>query len=162
VVGDRPIATGVQYFPARAPLMSSDGALSDEEAYGARISEWKRRGLLLEDESVLQAMDPDENMSRLCCTRKKDGTLSGDLASREQLKMLRKYIFAWLSGMVDDIASGNVAPNPYTRGTSHSACAFCPYGAVCAETAEAGRRNYKMMSSQEFWEAVEKEVTDRG
>lgn len=162
VVGSRPIAAGVQYFPARAPLMSADGALSDEEAYKARMTEWKRKGLLLSDDAVLQAMDPGENMSRLCCTRKKDGTLSGDLASREQLKLLRKYVFSWLAGMVADIASGNVDPNPYTRGTSHSACAFCPYSAVCAQTAEAGRRNYKAMDAQEFWEAIEKEVTDRG
>ena len=162
VVGDRPIAAGVQYFPARAPLMSADGALTEEEANQARLKEWKRRGLLLNDEEVLRAMDPNDDMGRLCCTRKKDGSISGDLADREQLKLLRKYVFSWLSSMVDDIASGNVTPNPYTRGASHSACAFCPYGAVCAETAEAGRRNYKTMTAQRFWEEVEKEVTGRG
>ena len=107
-------------------------------------------------------MDPDEKMSRLCCTRRKDGSLSGDLADREQLKLLRRYVFGWLSGMVEDIASGNVTPNPYTRGSTHSACAFCPYGAVCAETAEAGRRNYKTMTAQRFWEEVEKEVHRHG
>ena len=162
VVGDRPIAAGVQYFPARAPLMSADGALTEEEANQARMKEWKRRGLLLNDEEVLRAMDPNDDMGRLCCTRKKDGSISGDLADREQLKLLRKYVFSWLSSMVDDIASGNVTPNPYTRGASHSACAFCPYGAVCGETAEAGRRNYKTMTAQRFWEEVEKEVTGRG
>ena len=162
VIGGKPIAAGVQYFPARAPLMSSDGALTEEEATKLRAKEWKRKGLLLHDDKVLQAMDPEEDMGRLCCTRKKDGSISGELADREQLKLLRKYVFFWLSGMVDDIASGNVSPNPYTRGTSHSACAFCPYSAVCAETAEAGRRNYKTMTSQRFWEEVEKEVNGRG
>jgi ATP-dependent helicase/nuclease subunit B len=142
--------------------MSADGALTEEEANQARLKEWKRRGLLLNDEEVLRAMDPNDDMGRLCCTRKKDGSISGDLADREQLKLLRKYVFSWLSSMVDDIASGNVTPNPYTRGASHSACAFCPYGAVCAETAEAGRRNYKTMTAQRFWEEVEKEVTGRG
>ena len=162
VVGKNPTAAGVQYFPARAPLMSADGRLTQEEAEQLRQKEWKRRGLLLNDEDVLQAMEPDENMTRLCCSRKKDGTISGDLADREQLKLLRQYVFQLLGRMVEDIASGNVSPNPYTRGTSHNACAFCPYGAVChAETVE-GRRNYKAMSAQRFWEEIEKGVNRRG
>ena len=76
--------------------------------------------------------------------------------------MLKKYIFSWLGNMVDDIASGNVEPNPYPRGSSHNACAFCPYGSVCHETEVEGRRNYKTMSAQRFWEEIEREVNPRG
>ena len=161
-VGENAKAAGVQYFPARVPLMTADGRLTDEEAEKLRRSEWKRRGLLLEDEDVLQAMDPDGEMGRLCCTRKKDGTLSGDIATREQLRLLETYVFGILGDMVDTIASGNVTPDPYTRGTSHDACAFCPYGAVCHKNTVEGRRNYKSMTSQRFWEEVEKEVQRRG
>ena len=153
-------AAGVQYFPARAPLMSSDGKLSDEEAEAARRRDWRRKGLLLNDEAVLDAMDPN-GWQRLCATKKKDGTVTGDLADREQLKMLQKYIFSYLGTMVDDIASGSVAANPYTRGTSHDACAWCPYGAICHKGDE-GRRNYKKMEAGEFWDRVEKEVDRRG
>ena len=152
---------GVQYFPARVPLMSADGKLTEGEAQQLRMKEWKRKGLLLHDEAVLDAMDA-EGWVRLCATRKKDGTVSGDLADREQLKMLRNYIFAYLGRMVDDIASGNVSANPYTRGTSHDACAFCPYGAICHKSTVEGRRNYKTMTAQRFWEEVEKEVNRRG
>ncbi len=142
--------------------MSADGAQDEENARQLRAKEWKRRGLLLWDEDVLSAMDPSDSMERLCCTRKKDGTISGDLADRQQLKMLRQYVFALLGEMVDDIASGNVEPNPYTRGTSHNACAFCPYGAICHESQVEGRRNYKAMTAQRFWEEVDKEVAHRG
>ena len=160
-VGDHAKAAGVQYFPARAPLVSADGRLTDEEAEQLRLKEWKRRGLLLQDEDVLAAMEPGE-MRRLCCSRKKDGTLSGDLATREQLRLLERYVFGILGDMVDNIASGDVTPNPYTRGTSHDACAFCPYGAVCHKASVAGRRNYKAMAADRFWEEVEKEVQRRG
>ena len=64
--------------------------------------------------------------------------------------------------MVDDIASGNVEPNPYTRGTAHDACAFCPYGAVCHRQTVEGRRNFERVSAQRFWEEVEKEVGGHG
>ena len=159
--GEYGTAAGVQYFPARVPLLSADGKLTDAEAEELRRKEWVRKGLLLRDETVLDAMDP-EDWSRLCAKRKKDGTLSGDLADREQLKMLRSYIFQWLANMVDDIAAGNVEANPYTRGTSHDACAFCPYGSICHKETVEGRRNYKALKAEEFWAQVEKEVNRHG
>lgn len=160
MLGDRRIPAGVQYFPARVPYISLDGADEDEEK--SRRANWKRRGLLLRDEISLSAMDPEDGMSRLSCKRKKDGTLEGDLADREQLNMLRQYVFSVLGSMVDDIASGNVEPNPYTRGSSHDACAYCPYSAVCHKNEVEGRRNYKTMNAQRFWEEIEKEVKSRG
>lgn len=162
LVGDRCIAAGVQYFPARAPYLPAEGRLSDAEARVTREKVWKRSGLLLHDEAVLRAMEPGEHFVHLCCTCKKDGTLSGDLANPDQMKMLRSYIFHLLGNMVDEIASGTVTPNPYTRGSSHNACTFCPYGCVCHSESVEGRRNYKMMSAQEFWSEVEKEVNRYG
>ena len=162
VVGEKAVAAGVQYFPARAPYMTSDGKLSPEEAEKARVSQWKRKGLLLRDEAVLQAMDPGEQFDRLCCTVKKDGSLSGDLADRDQLKLLETYVFRVVGKLVEDIASGNVDPNPYTRGSSHDACAWCPYGAICHKAEVEGRRNYKTMNADRFWEEIGKEAAKHG
>ena len=162
VIPGKRISAGVQYFPARAPYVSVDGSMTDEEAMAARKALWKRSGLLLSDEDSLRAMDDSEKMDTLCCTIRKDGSLSGDVADRAQLGLLREYMMKILARMAEDIASGNVTANPYTRGTSHNACAFCPYGAVCHEETVAGRRNYKAMSAQRFWEEIEKEGSNRG
>ena len=162
VVGENPIPAGVQYFPARAPYVSADGRLTNEDAEKERGKDWKRKGLLLKDEQVLQAMEPSENPKRLCYTTRKDGAMAGDLADREQLKMLKAYVFKILGKMVDEIASGNVEANPYTRGTSHSACDYCPYGAVCHKEHVEGRRNYKTMKSDRFWEEIGKELGTNG
>ncbi len=156
LLGEDPVAAGVQYFPARVPIVAADGYLTDEEAELARRKEWKRKGLLLRDEQVLEAMDPVDS-GRLCCTRRKDGSLSGDLAERRQLRLLERHVMRTLRRMVDDIASGNVEPNPYTRGSAHNACAYCPYGSVCHERDVGDRRNYKAMTAQRFWEELEKE-----
>ena len=158
LLGRSPVAAGVQYFPARAPYIPSDGMLEEAEADKLRLKEWKRRGLLLQDEAVLQAMEPGDAPKRMCYTVRKDGTLSGDLADRDQMKLLEAYVFRTLGKLVEDIASGNVEPNPYTRGTSHDACAYCPYGSVCHKTTVDGRRNYKKMDSGKFWEEVGKEM----
>ena len=162
VVGHNPIPAGVQYFPARVPFVSSDGRLDEAALEKERTKDRKRRGLLLRDQEILQAMEPGDAPKRLCYKVNKDGAMVGDLADREQMKQLKRYIFRILGQMVDDIASGNVEPNPYTRGSSHSACSFCPYGSICHEQEVAGRRNYKTMDADRFWDEIGKELKTHG
>jgi len=161
-LGEHPVAAGVQYFPARMPYLTTEGMLDDTAAEKERISHWKRKGLLLYDDAVLQAMEPGDEPIRMCYTVKKDGSYSGDLADREQMNLLEQYVFHILGRLVEKIASGMVEPNPYTRGSSHSACAFCPYGSICHEATVEDRRNYKTMSSRRFWEEVGKEMQKHG
>ena len=162
VLGENPVAAGVQYFPARVPIVPMEGKPNPEEAAQAREKLWKRQGLVLADDLVLNAMESSDSFVRLPIKRKKDGTVSGDIADRSQFKLLKSYVFALLGRMVDEIASGCVDANPYTRGGRHNACAFCPFGAVCNESAEHGRRDYAAMNAQKFWEEVEKEMNSSG
>lgn len=161
-LGNHPVAAGVQYFPARVPYIQTNCMVDDAAAEKERIPYWKRKGLLLQDDAVLQAMEPGEQPIRMCYSVKKDGTYSGDLADRDQLKLLERYVFYILGRMVDEIAAGKVDANPYTRGSSHNACAYCPYGSICHEATAEGRRNYKVMSSQAFWEEIGREMQENG
>ena len=156
-LGERPIPAGVQYFPARVRYLSTEGRPDDEEAEKKRSKEWRREGLLLDDDEILHAMEPENTGKRLNFTVKKDGSRSGDLASREQMKLLEHYVQRTLGKLVEEIASGDVAPNPYTRG-DHGACTWCPYGHFCHKEEVEGRRNYKSMSAQRFWEEMGKEM----
>jgi ATP-dependent helicase/nuclease subunit B len=157
LIGSRPVSAGVQYFPARVPYISVDGAMRAEDAEKERKKLMKRSGLLLGNEDSLNAMDPSEGLDRLSCKRKKDGSITGDIADGIQLGQLKAYLKKYLAGMVDEIASGNVTPNPYSRGTSFDACTFCPYGAVCHKNEVVGRRNYQAMTADRFWEEIGKE-----
>ena len=162
LLGDHPIPAGVQYFPARVPYISTDGQLTDEDVNALREKNWKRRGLLLAEDAVLKAMGAEDSPFRMPFTQKKDGSINGDIANAQQFALLKDYIFGLLKIMVDDIASGNIEPNPYTRGASHNACSFCPYGAICHSASVENRRNYKTMSADMFWQRVEQEVSDNG
>ena len=162
LLGSHPTSAGVQYFPARVPYISPDGQLTEHEAKVLREKNWKRKGLLLADDAVLNAMGTEAGAFRMPFTRKKDGSISGDIAGSQQFAMLKDYVFGILKKMVDDIATGNVEPNPYTRGASHNACTFCPYGAVCHKASVENRRNFKAMSAELFWQYVQQEVGERG
>ena len=156
LLGDTPIVAGVQYFPARVPLVLCDGSMTAEEAEQAHIKDFKRKGLILSDDHVLRAMEPSDTPKRLSVKRKKDGTVTGDIATSHQFAQLKRYVFHLLEKIVDEIASGNVSPNPYTRGSSHDACRFCPYGAVCHSAEVTGRRNYQAMTAERFWTEIER------
>ena len=162
LLGENPVPAGVQYFPARVPLVSLDGRANAQEAEQERQKLWKRKGLLLADEAVLTAMDPSEKAVRLPISKKKDGSISGDVADSHQLQLLKGYVFALLGKMIDDIASGCVEANPYTRGSRHNACTFCPYGSICHDLSVPGRRDFAAMTPQKFWEDIEKEMSSHG
>ncbi len=160
-LNEGPIPAGVQYFPARVPIVSANSKLTNEEATAAREKLWKRKGLLLKDEAVLDAMSDENTENRMPYSRKRDGGVSGDLADGKQLRLLKTYIFDLLVDLVDEIASGNVDPNPYSRG-SHNPCVYCPYGSICHQDTVDQRRNFKAITANQFWEQVEKEVTGCG
>ncbi len=155
------VPAGVQYFPARVPYLATQSAC-DASWEKLRRGEWVRRGLLLRDEDSLLAMTTQERLDMLGCKMDKDGQPVGDLADRGQMILLKRYVMRVLGRLVDQIASGDVTPNPYTRGTSHDACTFCPYGAVCHRQSVPQRRNYKAISARQFWEAIEREMEQDG
>lgn len=161
VVGEGALPAGVQYFPARVPVINDSGT-KPGKAEADRAKAWQRKGLLLKDETVLRAMDADENSVRLCCKRSKEGVLSGYVATAEQLRMLERYIFRLLGDMVDEIASGDVSANPYYRGERDNACQYCPYAAICHTERVTGRRTYRTMEAEAFWEDVERRLARNG
>lgn len=152
------LPAGVQYFPARVPLVTAEGLLDDDAAALEREKVFKRKGLIFSNDAVLAAMDPTDDYKRLSIKKRKDGSISGDVADQRQFTLLESYIYRLLGEMVDQIASGDVQANPYTRGSSHNACWYCPYDAICHADECAARRNYEKMSAERFWDEIRKEM----
>lgn len=162
LLGEAPVSAGVQYFPARCPVIRSDGRMSEDVVDEQRGKGMRRKGLLLANEDVLRAMEPEGAPKRLNAGIKKDGSFTGDVADHEQLKLLKGYVFKHLQKMVNEIASGCVTPNPYTRGSSHNACTYCAFKAVCNYTTVSERRNYAAMTAEQFWQGIRKEMENDG
>ena len=160
LMGKHPLPAGVQYFSARFPFENSASHYDEETASAERGKLLKRKGLLLQDEAVLRAMQPEGAPDRLSVKIKK-GVISGDCADRAQFRALKKYVFHILRDLIAQIDSGTVSPNPYTRG-GFGACSYCPYGSICHKASLEGRRDYKSMDAGRFWAEVEKEVQANG
>lgn len=155
LLGDQPEAAGVLYFPARASILSVSGPMSPDEMQKERRKEQKRKGLVLEEESILMAMDETEEFRFLPVKQKKGGKLEGDLANVHQLRELKEYVKDCLSKLVNQIAEGSIEPNPYIRG-QNSPCNYCDYKGACHLDLWGAPREFKEIKSEEFWQEVEK------
>ncbi len=155
VLGEHPRPVGVQYFPARIPYLSAEHKLEGSALENHWQSALKRKGLVLKDAEILEAMEPGGPV-RLNVQIKK-GEICGHVMDREQMRQLKTHIFDTLRELVGQVASGNVEPNPYTRGNDYSACRFCPYKTICHYVTVPGRRNYAAMNAERFWEEIGKE-----
>ncbi len=158
VLGEAPRPVGVQYFPARFPYASAKGKVEGKELAKAVDPQLKRKGLVLKDMDIINAMEPN-GVSRLSVKISKNG-IGGDVMEREQLPQLKKHVFDTLRSLIADIAGGNITPNPYTRGENHDACKFCPYKKICHYVTVPGRRDYAEMKADRFWEEIRKEQSN--
>ena len=155
---------GVLYFPARFEVETTKGRVDPEEAEKQRRAKLRRKGLLLDVEEVLQAMEPGTDPVYLPYkTSKKTGERSGDLADEGQLELVEDHVRHTLGALADTLWAGKIAPDPYWRGDEHNACAFCPYRTVCrVDSGEVPLRRLRAVSRTEFWNALEKEAKERG
>lgn len=154
------VGAGVLYVPAREALVSGSRDMDEGLRRKAADKELRRRGLLLEDETVLAAMAGTEDMERFLPVKvKKDGAFSGDsLASLEQLGKLRAHVDRILEEVGRELAAGTVAADPYWRGAEENACRWCPYAAACQfEEGKGGdcRRWGHKLKAEDFWSALE-------
>ena len=154
------VPCGVLYQPARSVILRQDRNISDEKLKAALESELRRTGLVLGEPEVLRAMEHSalETPCYLSISVKKDGTLSGDIATAAQLGHLGRYVDRLLHQIAGEIAHGNIDADPYARGPQDSACTYCAFASACYfDESRDKRRQLHKTDSGEFWAMLEKE-----
>ncbi len=160
VLGENRIPGGVLYYTASIGFIKLSGANVSE--LSKREKSRVRNGMILNDDRSIQAMDPKEGHPLLNCSVNKNGDPVGDVVSRAQLKLMKEHVHLALDRMVNDIASGDVDPNPYFRGAKEMACEYCPYLSICHRNETAKIRNYAAIKADRFWDDIESEVNRGG
>lgn len=147
------VPAGVLYLPARDPVVDGSRSMTAEEIRAAADKELVRKGLLLDDPEVLDAM---EHTGDGKCRYLPIGGRSEATVSREQMKRLAELVEDKLHSAAGDLAAGNIDADPYWRGEDHNACRWCDYAAACHfETACGDKlRRQRALSAKEFWADV--------
>lgn len=153
--------TGVLYIPAREAIIRGSKEMSDAELQKKVDKSLTRSGLVVNDRRILEAMEPQsEKGYRFLPLRvsKTSGEITGEaLATAEQLGKLGKHIRQVLKDICQELAKGNIAADPFWRGTDKNACRFCDYASACHfEPGRGGdcKRWIPSVDAQSFWRQI--------
>ena len=159
------VPCGVLYQPARDVILRRERTITDEKLRADLQSALRRTGLVLSDPQVLRAMEHSalESPCYLPIGVKKDGSLSGDLATAAQLGHLGRYVDRLLHRITGEIARGNIDADPYVRGPQDSACTHCAFASACYfDEGRDTRRQIRRMDEAALWAALETENGEEG
>lgn len=121
---------GILYMPARTAEPKLDRGETGDPGSGYRMN-----GLLLEDDTVLTAMEPALEGKYLPIKAGKSGYKGKTLIDSDGLVTLRQEAFDLVAKMTEELCTGNVAPAPKENG-GRTPCSWCDYRAVCGKEPE--------------------------
>ncbi len=153
-LGTRTEIAGVEYFPARMPIVRTEGRGDGRGEQSGRAKALQRQGLILKDSDVARAMDATEAGDYLPGKRDKAGELRSGAATPGQWRALRDHVFGQVARLIDEISGGTVDPNPYYRGPDHNACRYCEYYDACHLDACGKTRPFRAVGETEFWKTI--------
>ena len=79
------------------------------------------------------------------------------MATREQFRLLERFVSKSLQEQALQIFSGAVAPNPIVRGPSASSCQYCDFQSACHfDACPVQERWRKKVKAEEFWAELER------
>ena len=159
------VPAGVLYMPARDVILRRGRDISPEELERDLRKELRRSGMVLDEPEVLRAMEHSalEEPCYLPVAVKKDGTISGSIASAARLGKLSRYVEKLLHQIARELRQGNIDADPCTRGPRDSACTFCPFAAACHFDESRDKRHYlHKPKTEEFWQFIDKETGEEG
>lgn len=154
------VPAGVLYLPARDAVISGSRTMTEEARRAKVDDELRRKGLVLDDPAVLEAMEGGEGAPRFLPVKlTKAGTFTGDaLVSAERLGRLEKHTLRILRDVAAELSAGNIAADPFWKGPRENACRFCDYAAACQFREGQGgdrRRWFPSVKAPEFWAGLE-------
>lgn len=130
-----PQPAGVLYLPSRLEALEVTMDTTSE-SLAAEVNESLRmKGMLLEDEDILRAMEQQLAGVYIPAKIKQNGEFyrGSRVYSREVFAKLRETVYGNIEQMGTDLLAGKVAPCP-ARGGSSEPCNYCPYAGLCNNT----------------------------
>jgi ATP-dependent helicase/nuclease subunit B len=130
--------------------------MTDEDIAAARQRELKRKGLVLSDPEVLDAMEHTNGSYQYLPVGSAGATKADYLVTAQQLDALDDYLNRALEGVADQLAQGNIDADPYWHDGDKNACRYCDYAAACHFEESCGDkvRWRRALSAAEFWETL--------
>ena len=134
----------------------------EKKVQDARLKSMKMSGIVLEDASVVQAMERDARGLFIPAGIDKERRPTGNVVTEAQLALLRGVVEQLLADMANALLDGDIAAMPLQMGR-FSPCSYCDYRTVCARDEDAPTRRPEELSLANALEEIEQnaqEVSD--
>lgn len=157
------IPSGVLYMHAARNVFNFDSRKDAENSIGAEeSSSFKMKGIVISDYDgeIAFAMEHDLNGKHIPVKVKKNGDLTGQLATLEELGMIHKKVNSLVTQMGMDLHMGNIQRNPVKNKNHKNTCDFCDYADVCANVKSINNRIIPDLTDNEVKEILAKEYAD--
>ncbi len=147
---------GVLYLPTALPVIESERDTDSATLHKKQLGTMKMNGLLLDEPSVLQAMEWDMEGVFIPAKLTKSGKFDArsSVASLKRLGLLKRKIEKILAEMVKTLHSGDVAALP---AVSEDPCRFCDYRTVCRHENGDPTKPSCTQTAEEIWTSLENE-----
>lgn len=157
---------GVFYFRITDPTQTVTEEMSAEEIEHLLYSKMQMSGLVLENETVIKAMDevfvdPVSGGMRLGAsdiiplkyTKKGTPTASSLLATEEEYNALMAFTAKRAATIGESMKAGIITPAPYRKQNS-TPCDYCVFSSICRYEYKDRPyyRNLKKIGKEDFWE----------
>ena len=120
---------GILYHPL------SDLVVEQGKSDTDRLRRMRMSGLVLDDPSVVLAMDAEGKSTFIPARLNKEGKPIGNVVSLRHFALLRGVVEQLLRQMGETLLAGDVAALPLKKGDSVT-CRYCDYRAVCGRDPE--------------------------
>ena len=155
---------GIMYLPARDEVLPAERTITAEKLKTLRDKELRRSGLLLAEPAVLQAMEHDalHEPHFLPLQVRKDGSISGSIASAAQLGKLAKHVEKQLHDIAKEIRDGNIDADPCCKNEEDTPCRYCDWASACHFADGKNGDHLRLilpLRSDEFWKLMDEEET---
>ncbi len=148
---------GVLYMPshtAEAELSRND---NKEKAEKLIEKNYKMKGVVLDNENVVKAMEEEPKGRYIPVSMNKDGTYSksSKLMTSDEFSAMKTYIDDIVGKMADNLISGKIEASPLCDNNS-SPCNYCDYYSVCLKSYKKPERVYEKDAAEKMKELLKR------
>lgn len=148
---------GVLYMPSHTAEAGLDRADSEEKARKLLEKNYKMRGVVLDNDNVVRAMEETPAGKYIPVSVNKDGTYAkaSKLMTADEFSAMKNYIDDIVGKMADNLTSGKIGASPLCDGNK-SPCNYCDYYSVCLKSYNKPERIYEKDAADKMKEILKK------
>ncbi|MEG1743099.1 MAG: PD-(D/E)XK nuclease family protein, partial [Clostridia bacterium] len=127
------VPAGVLYLPSKLNVCKTDTEKLAAEVEEAFDKQFKRNGLVINDENVLSEMEPQLIGKYIPALKNADGqfSLRSSIASIEEIGALSIGLENYIKKLAESMISGNMSVSPLKLNSDYNACKYCDLKSAC-------------------------------